>query len=349
MPIFFRTSGAALAFAFAIVGSTAHAVPVGSFTSFTVFGDSLSDPGNLYDDTSNTFPFIPVPPPFYFDDPLYFDGRVSNGPVWAEYVSDSFDAKGLGTENYAYAYARALPTGPIDPLGLGVDAFMIDVPDLGDQIGRFALDPDNLLGDRPLASLLFGANDIFFNGIPNLEPENVGIEASNAVADGALALSALGFNDFLIFNLPDIGSTPAFSLLRPEEKPLATEATEAFNENLAKRVGELRGSGLNVIDVDLYELFIDLIANPTDYGVNDVTHPCFYGFESFIDVCEGDLQQERAFFDPVHPNYVIHQQIAAQVGMRIAPVPIPAPVPLPAPALLLVAALGGLVAARRRS
>ena len=339
----FRTAGAALAFAFAIAGSTAHAVSVGNFTSFTVFGDSLSDPGNLYDYTSNTFPFFPIPP--Y----PYSDGRVSNGPVWAEHVSGTFDAKGLGTENYAYAYARALPTGPLDLLRLGVDAFKIDVPDLGEQIGRFALDPDNLLGDRPLASLLFGANDIFFNGIPNLDPENVGIEASNAVADGALALSGLGFNDFLIFNLPDIGSTPAFSLLRPDEKPLATEATLAFNENLAKRVGELRGGGLNVIDVDLYELFIDLIANPTDYGVNDVTHPCFYGFESFIDVCDGDLQQERAFFDPVHPNYVIHQQIAAQVEMLIAPLPIPAPVPLPAPALLLAAALGGLVAARRRS
>ena len=130
--------------------------------------------------------------------------------------------------------------GPSTCSRLGGDAFNTDVPDLGEQIGRFALDPDNLLGDRPLASLLFGANDIFFNGIPNRDPENVGIEASNAVADGALALSGLGFNDFLIFNLPDIGSTPAFSLLRPEEKPLATEATLAFNENLAKRVGGLR-------------------------------------------------------------------------------------------------------------
>lgn len=318
--------------------SIASATPLQYFTNLTIFGDSLSDPGNLFAATGG---FIPPSPP-------YFDGRVSNGPVWAEYIAEGFTKRNLGEANYAYAYARALPANPnlppsaVLPLGL-------DVPDLPDQIGLFQLDPTKNLGARPLASLWFGANDIFFNGIPSGDPVGVGVAASNAVADGALQLASLGFKDFLVFNLPDIGGTPAFSLFKPDEKQLATEASDAFNLNLGTRVDGLREAGLNVIEVDMYALFRDLLGNPDKYGVNDVTLPCLFpspeaaaAFNQPL-LCQGEPQDGRAFFDQVHPNRVIQQQIADQVGELIAPVP------LPATALLMFAGLGGLVAMRRRA
>jgi phospholipase/lecithinase/hemolysin len=51
-----------------------------TFEELYIFGDSLSDPGNLFDFSGGIFP----PPP-------YFEGRFSNGPVWSEYFADLLD------------------------------------------------------------------------------------------------------------------------------------------------------------------------------------------------------------------------------------------------------------------
>ena len=100
-----------------------------SFTSFWVLGDSLSDPGNLYAATGGT---TPVSPPYY-------EGRFSNGPVWAEHVADRFEAKGLATGNFAYGGSKAVPEAG-DPFGLP------------QQVGLFALNATGHLGDRPVAT-----------------------------------------------------------------------------------------------------------------------------------------------------------------------------------------------------
>ena len=56
------------------------------------FGDSLSDTGNLFELTSGA-----IPP-----EPLYFDGRTTNGPVWVELLSIDL---GVTLNNYAYSGA----------------------------------------------------------------------------------------------------------------------------------------------------------------------------------------------------------------------------------------------------
>jgi hypothetical protein len=49
-----------------------------------------------------------------------------------------------------------------------------------------------------------------------------------------------------------------------------------------------------------------------------------------------------AFFDPVHPNSVIHQEIAELVSAEIAAIP------LPLPGVLLLIGIGAIGAVRRR-
>ena len=49
---------------------------IGHIKDMYVFGDSLSDNGNLFDMTGGLAP--PSPP--------YFDGRFPNGPVWVEHL-----------------------------------------------------------------------------------------------------------------------------------------------------------------------------------------------------------------------------------------------------------------------
>jgi phospholipase/lecithinase/hemolysin len=295
------------------------------YSYFGVFGDSLSDPGNLFAALGGAYP--PSPP--------YFDGRYSNGPVWAEGISAEFEAKGLDTGNFAYGGARALPTD----VNI-TDPFDIDLPDLTDQIEDFAASGETL-GALPIASLFFGANDIIFNGLPGGDPNGVAVAAANAVADGALSLAGMGFNEFLIFNLPDLGGTPLFSLYQPAGAPFASAATVAFNTTLGTRIDGLRDGGLNVVEIDMYGLFQNLLADPDAYGVTDVTLPCLP--PGSLVACAGAEQTDKAFFDAIHPNHVIHGEIADIVRVSVAPVP------LPLPGLLLLSGVAGLVALRRRA
>jgi hypothetical protein len=62
-----------------------------NFSKIYAFGDSLSDPGNIYNATSFVQWFdgllgleIPVLPP----SPPYFEGRYSNGPNWVDYLAE---------------------------------------------------------------------------------------------------------------------------------------------------------------------------------------------------------------------------------------------------------------------
>ncbi len=302
------------------IAATASATRAETFTSLTVFGDSLSDTGNLFAVTSEAG--FPTP-----ESPPYFDGRFSNGPVWADILAEDFDAKGLESQNFAYGGARALPEADL-------------LPDLPEQLGLFALMGSPDLGSRPIASLLFGANDIF-GAIATPELDAVAMAAANAVADAAVALSGFGFGDFVIFNLPDLGRTPLFSLYQPGAAPFASAATVAFNATLDGRVDGLRAGGLNVVEIDMYALLNEMFDDPAAFGVTDVTQPCLP--PGTLIACIDDDQTDRAFFDSIHPNFVIHDRIAGIVSAQVAPVP------LPASALLLLAGIAGLVGFRRRA
>jgi len=320
---------AALAAVLVAVCTAATAAPM-RFTGYLALGDSLSDPGNLFAATEAATGTGQPPPP-------YADGRFSNGPVWADGIAADFAGRGLPAVNLAFGGARAVPSDEADA---------DPVPALPEQIGLFALSGPPDLGRKPVASLLFGANDLFA-GIGRRDDagrpvaDAVAREAANAVADGALALGGLGVRNLLLFNLPDLGKTPGYALFQPALAEEASAATVVFNETLASRIPGLQAAGLHVAGVNLYGLFNELIANPAAFGVANATIPCIVPGVSFC----GDAADALAFFDPVHPNRVIHGRIADEARTRIAPIP------LPAPALLLIAGIAalGLAGGRARA
>jgi outer membrane lipase/esterase len=305
--------------ALSLSATLAPAAPLNGYTSFLAFGDSLTDPGNLFAATGGTFP--PVPP---------YSGRFSNGPVWAEHVADRFTAAGGLAANFAFGGANAVPDG-LDP-----------VPDLPTQLGLAAATiPPVALGVKPLVSLWFGANDIF-NELDKAAPTLPGVvavaeAAANAVGMGAAAVAAAGIKDIVLFNLPDLGKIPRFALSDPVDADKATAAAEAFNARLALNVLGLRASGVNVIEIDVKSLFDDLIADPAQFGLTNATTPCFI---PGVSLCSPQQAQDWAFFDQSHPNDRVHSIIARTV--------IVAAIPLPASALLLGAGLAGLALLRGR-
>ena len=56
-------------------------LPPAWFDQIIVFGDSVTDSGNVWELTDRKEPASPP----------YFEGRFSNGPVWVEYLADHLD------------------------------------------------------------------------------------------------------------------------------------------------------------------------------------------------------------------------------------------------------------------
>src|SRR3954462_11973986 len=101
-----RTGLAALAIS---VGSVGLAV-AGPFSNLVVFGDSLSDIGNISSATFGTTP-----------GPSYYNGRFSNGPVYAETLATGLGLPALARStasgnDYAYGGAQTAGTGGFEGL-----------------------------------------------------------------------------------------------------------------------------------------------------------------------------------------------------------------------------------------
>ncbi|MFN3643804.1 MAG: SGNH/GDSL hydrolase family protein [Gemmobacter sp.] len=321
-----------------ISSAPGHAAPAASiYSSLFVLGDSLSDPGNLYELSRNT---IPASPP-------YFEGRFSDGPVWAEYVAQDFAARGKPVVNLAVGGAKAVADSD-------------GIPDLDLQIGQFAAPfvgdaLRGLMGPKPVLSLLVGANDMFAAvrnaaAAPDPVAAIAGAAAGVAASVGAdlRALGALGFKDFVLWSLPDLGTTPLLAKLAPAGvAPLGTLAAVSFNAQLAAIAGDLRGEGYGVVEIDLFGILAGFIADPGRFGFLDVDLPCVFPSAEAAalfgqpQVCD-QATAGRLFFDDVHPNGRAHAIVADVFRTQAA-----APVPLPAAGFLLIGALGGLVLVRR--
>jgi phospholipase/lecithinase/hemolysin len=219
---------------------TASAV-ASSFSSLVVFGDSLSDNGNLY----SLIGYPPAP---------YYDGRFSNGPVAAEQL-----ATNLGVPIYDYAVG-----GATSGVGNYVDGGTQTAPGLLGLPGMQAelAEAGPLLASPIVPSSLFlvwgGANDFLTEGSPTVAAANVDAIVAALESDGA--------QHILVPGLPDLSLTPDFYGVAA-----AAEYTDAFNAAL---VAGLPGDATYY---DTANLLDEVVANPAAYGFTNVTTPCFNG------------------------------------------------------------------------
>ncbi|MEO1069836.1 MAG: SGNH/GDSL hydrolase family protein, partial [Cyanobacteria bacterium J06638_6] len=123
---------------------------VPSFDGLTVFGDSLSDPGNLFALTG----FFPPPP--------YDQGRFSNGDLWVDYLADDIGLDSNLIQNFAFGGATTGRDNGLDALFESLTGVDPELPGLADQIDAYVAG----LGDGPadpddLYVLWAGANNLF--------------------------------------------------------------------------------------------------------------------------------------------------------------------------------------------
>ena len=251
------------------------------FTQLIVFGDSLSDSGNLFAATGGAIP--PSPP--------YYAGHFSNGPVWAEFL-----AAKLGVPMQNYALGGAL-TGRVnlfdDP------RIPAEFPGVLDEIDLFLALNGGVADPHALYVVWAGANDFF--AAP--APETIAPAVANIVS-AVRTLAAQGARHIVVPTMPDLGLTP--DGLATGFSSQLTALSVAFNSALKTGL-EIRG--LHVTVVDNFELFHEIVDHPAEFGFTDVTTACL-DLDPFS-MCPNP--NDHLFWDAVHPTTRGHEILADRI------------------------------------
>ena len=264
-----------------------------TYTSVVVYGDSLSDNGNLYLATGKT---LPASPPYY-------EGRRSNGPVAVEYM-----AAALGAPLIDFAWIGAT-TG----IGNYADGGTVT------SMGGYNLPGMTTAYNATRASLgaftsggLFvvwgGPNDILAPSPLDTPAEIISRAVSNELAI-VMDLKGLGAKSILVPGMPDLGLTPYFQSLGGAAAAQGTFFADAFNSALQAALPA------DVLYFDTAGLMRALVNNPAAYGFTDVTDPCFDGST----VCGNPDQY--LFYDDFHPTTAADKIIAMSFAARVVPEP----------------------------
>ncbi len=253
----------------------------GAYSNVFVFGDSLSDTGNIYTASGHT---IPQSPPYY-------NGRFSNGPLTVEYLANS-----LGAPLTSFAWGGATTGigdsgdgGTQTSLGaLGLPGMLLQAQASLGSVAPFA--PSSLF-------IVWGGPDDFITG--GTVSQGV-IDELTIVA----ALQGVGATHILVPGMPDLGLTPEFY-----GNPNATAFSYAFDQALRANLPT------GVTYFDTFGFMHAVVANPGAFGFTDVTDPCLVG----ITPCSNPNQY--LFWDDLHPTTAADAILAGQFEKAVTPEP----------------------------
>lgn len=244
-----------------------------AFDEVVVFGDSLSDIGNISAATFGIFPGAD-----------YFNGRFSDGPVWVETLAvdlglDASTRWNAGGTNYAYGGATTEG---------GTSSLIIR--NIGNQIGRY--NASNTPTGNELFVLWGGGND-YFDG-----QADVAIPVNN-LANHITGLAGAGAHTFLVPNLPPLGSVP-------DEFGNATLNARAAQHNalLATTLDGIETNlGVDIITFDVATTFDRILNDPAAFGFTNTT-------DTGIDAPGGTDTGGYLFWDGKHPTSFAHDLLA---------------------------------------
>ncbi|OLY85684.1 Thermolabile hemolysin, partial [Smittium mucronatum] len=269
-----------------------------------VFGDSLSDIGNIVNNTS------PVP---------YYPGRFSNGPVWNEYLAHTNDFTLI---NYAIGGANSNNSFVECITGLNYT-----IPSALDQITLFN---QTFGGKFPVNStrndvvvLEIGNND-FLKTVSDLALESIDLDRFadgivQSVVDGVSMLHKIGYRKFVVTDIPDLTATPSVLSLPQNYSGNIDSYVTLTNKRLATQIAVLENTLKDDIDYirtfELYKALDYITDNATAIALNiTVTDkPCYEVVNNTL-VSSCANSDKYVFVDSVHPSTKVHALIAAAVS-----------------------------------
>ena len=167
-----------------------------NFSDVIIFGDSLSDSGNVGS-------LRPLPSGSSF--------TTNPDPVWSKIVAETFGALGMNSlargSNYAFAGACMNPDTPCD-----ID----EVPTVTEQIEQYFFTSDGQTDPNALYVIWGGVNDVADSA--GADPLNAGRHTLAAAGVNVAQIRRLqdaGARQIVVYNLPDISKSPYATNLGP--------------------------------------------------------------------------------------------------------------------------------------
>jgi phospholipase/lecithinase/hemolysin len=293
-----------LATGVALVASTL-AAQAATFTDIVIFGDSLSDTGNLAIATAQPFP---AP---------YFQNRASDGLIWTDFLTAALGDNALpallGGSNYAFSGARTTGASP---------------PGLLQQFGGLWNKP--MADSQALYIVVGGGNDMRDARSAFSTMDAAGDAGRQAAADTAAAnmktllagLAAKGAKHVLISNLPDLGRTPEAVFLGLAAA--SSDVTNRFNALIpgVESFGDSLGMDVDVLDMAgvANAVYQDALFNGGKaFGLTNALAPC-NGFQGSPNIAQTACSISL-FSDALHPSSAAHKLIAQAGLMAMVPEP----------------------------
>ena len=297
--------GCSAAFAQSVptVQASAHA---GLFDHMVVFGDSLSDDGNLS---------------LVAQLPLTMRFTTNPGQTGVENVADYFGVPMTpalaGGTDFAFGGAGVVNNSPGTPAG---------VPTLPTQLGMYLQATGGKADPNTLYAVWGGANDVFYNvalaQLGMLTPAQVQANLQTAAGTELGMIQSLGkagARYVMVFNLPNIGLTPSALASGPQGAAQLTGLSILYNNTLNSG---LANAGLNIIPVNAYAILNEIVADPGRYGFTNVTQPACTGGDGSSFEClpagtpgatvtyQSGTENTYLFADGVHPTTAAHAMLA---------------------------------------
>ncbi len=279
-----------------------------SFTQIYAFGDSLVDNGNVL--AAATAAGVPFPP-------YYYQGRFSNGPVWVEYLAQDM---GIKLNDFAYGGATTGTDNVVSPL----------LPGLTQEIQGF-VGTNSSVDNQALYIIWAGTNDFLSDGVTNP------IQPVNNLLSAITSLASVGAKNFLIANLPDLGNLPGTE--GTSNADILNSLTQYYNSALSQslQLFNQQQPSLNIQLFDANSFFNQVISNPGEYGLTNVTDACL----NIVTQVQCSNPNQYLFWDSIHPTTYAQSLIAEDVEKQI-------PEPSTILSLLGIAALSATGVIRRK-
>jgi phospholipase/lecithinase/hemolysin len=270
------------------------------FSKLVVFGDSLSDNGNLA--ILPGYNFLNAPP--------YQHGFNNGTPAVAHLakfldlplVPSLFFSGPVYGNNFAVAGAKAAGNRGID---------------LNTQLAAFLASQGGNAPDGTLYIIFIGGNDI-----RDMRDQTNG-KAAHEVLDKAIrniksTLSQLldaGATHFLVVNSPDIGNIPETRALAGKNYNLIRRSslyTYAYNKKLAETVNHMarRNKNGNFVLFDLLTFFNGIAGNGKAYNFIKTNEACYSSaIFQYYPNCDKDKMDSFVYFDEIHPTQRVHERL----------------------------------------
>jgi outer membrane lipase/esterase len=307
------------AFVFLLPLSAARA----GYSNLFVFGDSLSDSGN------NAIVLAPgvTPVPISGNDFVptfpYASGHYTNDQVWAQLVASSLGLSAgpslLGGTDYAFGGAE---TGPLTPNLFPGGLLNPFPPSLQTQAAFFLSQqgpviPSNALyvvegGGQNARDALAAAGGC--NGNSSCIGGIISSTTSGFVKDISTIdteLEAAGAKNLLVWDVPNIGATPAALAAGSAASALGTTIASVMNQALSAAIGTDHDAKL----FDIFGLMNAAIANPGAFGLTDVKDACAQSTACILD------PSTYLFWDGIHPTSATEAIISDAILSLVVPEP----------------------------